>query len=393
MHSHSLLRFHHAHAPCTCTMHAGIPHSVGSVVPRAASGQRGRRRLSSNTCSRLRNTAAHPLPSWQACWVERHGGCRRHRSRAPSARLVRCSSWPPKAPLGYLVPVQVPLRALLIHQHHTPLLQVVAHFVGFLEVGCLPSFVALLDEALDLLVCWGIRRSLAAGHVGAGRERRVPGTKEPLLRDLHRELWDGAALLLTEVLVVGVNLLELGLGILHGLVKRRLVTAGDAEGQGLIGLMGSTNALPAEPRLAAVLLELGVLPDLTSDLNHAAAHPELALVLDANLKLARVLFGPARRLRGTGTLQGRPGGIARHARGEHGRGRKGVLGSSRCHLCEHRVVRLGRKLDAKERAGHPRQLFVVEVVLSCNCLVPLAKLHLSSGPLLVNVDAEDLSIP
>mmetsp|Transcript_28086 Transcript_28086/g.74280 ORF Transcript_28086/g.74280 Transcript_28086/m.74280 type:complete len:623 (-) Transcript_28086:10-1878(-) len=206
----------------------------------------------------------------------------------------------PEAPLGDLVPVEVALRPLLVHEHDAALLQVVPHLVRPLEVRRLARVVALLDALLDLLVRGRVRGPLAEREVRARGQRRVARAEEAgaLLGDLHRELRHGPPLLLAERLVVGVNLLELRLGVLHGLLEGRLIAARDAERQGLVGLVGPADALAAEPRLAAVLLELRVLPDLPRDLDHAAAHAEVPLVLDAHLELARVLLGPpAGRLR------------------------------------------------------------------------------------------------
>mmetsp|Transcript_111789 Transcript_111789/g.303464 ORF Transcript_111789/g.303464 Transcript_111789/m.303464 type:complete len:355 (+) Transcript_111789:266-1330(+) len=331
-----------------------------------------------------------------------HALCTMHMHHAHLGPCLM-ASWLPEAPLGHLVPGEVALGILLVHEDNALALQSVSDLVGLLEVGHLARLIALLNQGLDLLVGRRPGRPLAARDVRAGLERRAAlaaaaraaaEERGALLGNLHRQLGDGLPLLLAVGPVVVVDLLELGLGVLDCLVEGGLVAARDAQGQGLLGLVLPSDALSPQPRLPAVLLEPGLLPDGPGDLDDAAADPELSLVLDAHLELAGVLLGAPSGIarRAPSLYRGHPQAGHGAAHAGHGRHRRHAVGVR--HLVEHRVVRaLAHEVHAEESFGHARKFFLVEVVLGRHRLVRLPKLHLRRGALGVDVHLEDIAVP
>merc|ERR1719330_1603734 len=118
------------------------------------------------------------------------------RAIASSVPFDACNLRPPEAPVRHFFPLEVPLCIFLIHEHHPASLQILAHLISLLVICCLAGFVALLDELLDLLVSWRVRRPLAFRHIGIRIEGCVFRTVDvsALLQGCQGQVGDRLAL-------------------------------------------------------------------------------------------------------------------------------------------------------------------------------------------------------
>mmetsp|Transcript_7108 Transcript_7108/g.17231 ORF Transcript_7108/g.17231 Transcript_7108/m.17231 type:complete len:229 (-) Transcript_7108:321-1007(-) len=84
---------------------------------------------------------------------------------------------------------------------------------------------------------------------------------------------------------------------LHRLPEVFHVPTTDAQRERLLGLVGAADALPPQPRLAAVVAKgRQLLPNPPRNLDHPGADAELLLVLDPDLQPARELLAPRREV-------------------------------------------------------------------------------------------------